>query len=55
VDITKHTLQATFSHKAVPKLDKDAFLLANIVGWEKLDLVPGPTNVYFADTYVGQS
>lgn len=55
VDITKHSLDATFSHKAVPKLDKDAFLLANIVGWEKLDLIPGPTNVYFAETYVGQS
>jgi hypothetical protein len=55
VDITTHNLQASFSHKAVPKLDKDAFLLANIVGWEKLDLVPGPTNVYFAETYVGQS
>lgn len=55
VDITTHQLEASFSHKAVPKLDKDAFLLANIVGWEKLDLVPGPTNVYFAETYVGQS
>lgn len=55
VEITEHHLDATFSHKAVPKLDKDAFLLANIVGWEKLDLVPGPTHVYFADTYVGQS
>jgi hypothetical protein len=55
VDITSHSLDATFSHKAVPKLDKDAFLLANIVGWEKLDLIPGPTNVYFAETYVGQS
>ena len=55
VDITRHSLDATFSHKAVPKLDKDAFLLANIVGWEKLDLIPGPTNVYFAETYVGQS
>lgn len=55
VDITTHLLDATFSHKAVPKLDKDAFLLANIVGWEKLDLIPGPTNVYFAETYVGQS
>lgn len=55
VEITEHELTATFSHKAVPKLDKDAFLLANIVGWEKLDLVPGPAHVYFADTYVGQS
>lgn len=55
VDIAAHQLEATFTHKAVPKLDKDAFLLANIVGWEKLDLVPGPTNVYFGGTYVGQS
>jgi uncharacterized protein (TIGR02231 family) len=55
VEISKHELAATFSHKAVPKLDKDAFLLANIVGWEKLNLIPGPSNVYYADTYVGQS
>ena len=55
VEVTNNELSGTFSHKAVPKLDKDAFLLANIVGWEELDLVPGPTNVYFADTYVGQS
>ena len=55
VEIIKHELEATFSHRAVPKLDKDAFLLASIVGWEKLNLIPGPANVYFSDTYVGQS
>lgn len=55
VEITNYELDATYSHKAVPKLDKDAFLLANIVGWEKLDLVPGPTRVYYADAFVGQS
>lgn len=55
VEIAKHDLAASFSYKAVPKLDKDAFLLGNIVGWEELDLLPGPTNVYFANTYVGQS
>lgn len=55
VEIVKHELNANFSHRAVPKLDKDAFLLASIVGWEKLNLIPGPANVYFSDTYVGQS
>lgn len=55
VEIAKHDLNANFSHRAVPKLDKDAFLLASIVGWEKLNLIPGPANVYFSDTYVGQS
>jgi len=55
VEITTHNLNASFSHKAVPKLDQDAFLLANIVGWESLDLVPGPTQVYFSNAFVGQS
>ncbi len=55
VEIAKHNLAASFSHKAVPKLDNDAFLLASIVGWEKLNLIPGPANVYFSNTYVGQS
>ena len=55
VEITEYDLEANFSHISVPKLDKDAFLLAKIAGWEKLDLVPGPSNVYFAKTYVGES
>jgi uncharacterized protein (TIGR02231 family) len=55
VEISTHELDATFSHKSVPKMDKDAFLLANIVGWEKLNLISGPTNVYYDNTYVGQS
>ena len=55
VEISEHELVASYSHKAVPKLDKDAFLLANVVGWEKLNLISGPTNVYYSGNYVGQS
>jgi len=55
VEITTYNLDAEFSHVSVPKVDKDAFLLAKIAGWERLDLVPGPSNVYFAQTYVGES
>lgn len=55
VEITEYDLTGSFAHVAVPKLDKDAFLLAKIIGWEKLDLVPGPSNVYFNQTYVGES
>lgn len=55
VDIKEITIPATFSHVSVPKLDQGAFLLANIVGWQELDLIPGPTNVYFAGNYVGVS
>ncbi|MBI2279426.1 MAG: DUF4139 domain-containing protein [Bacteroidetes bacterium] len=55
VDVTEYKLPATYQHFSVPKLDRDAFLLARITGWEDLDLVEGPANVYYSGTYVGQS
>ena len=55
LDVTEYKLPATYQHFSVPKLNRDAFLLARITGWEDLDLVEGPANVYYAGTYVGQS
>ncbi|MDG1331029.1 MAG: DUF4139 domain-containing protein [Crocinitomicaceae bacterium] len=55
VDVKEVDLDATFSHITVPKLDRSAFLMANIIGWQDLDLIPGPTNVYFGGVYVGVS
>ncbi|HTL81804.1 MAG TPA: DUF4139 domain-containing protein [Bacteroidia bacterium] len=55
VDVTSYDLNATFQYQAAPKADRDAFLMARITGWEDLDLVEGPANVYFGGTYVGQS
>lgn len=55
VDLKEVDLDATFSHITIPKLDRSAFLMANIVGWQDLDLIPGPTNVFFGGVYVGVS
>jgi uncharacterized protein (TIGR02231 family) len=55
VDVTEYKLPATYQHYSAPKLVRDAFLLARITGWEDLDLVEGPANIYYAGTYVGQS
>lgn len=55
VGVKDLTLNAVFSHIAVPKMDKGAFLLAKVTGWQDLDLIPGPTNVYFGGNYVGIS
>lgn len=55
VDVKDIDLDATFSHVTVPKLDKAAFLLAHIVDWQDLELIPGPTHVYFGGRYVGIS
>lgn len=55
VEISTHELPATYKHFAVTKMDKDVFLTAQITGWEDLNLVAGPANVYYAGTYLGQS
>jgi uncharacterized protein (TIGR02231 family) len=55
VEIKNLNIPATFSHISVPKLDQGAFLIAKIIGWQDLDLIPGPTNVYFGGNYVGVS
>jgi TonB-dependent SusC/RagA subfamily outer membrane receptor len=46
---------AVYKHYAVPKLDKDVYLLAEIPGWEKLNLMPGDANIILEGTYVGKS
>lgn len=55
VEVAEHTLPASYSYVAIPKVDRDAFLMARITGWEALDLVDGPANVYYEDSYVGES
>lgn len=54
VAVTTAELPATYRYYAVPKLDRDAFLQAQITGWEDLNLLPAPTNIFYEGTYVGQ-
>ncbi|MDW7693814.1 mucoidy inhibitor MuiA family protein [Flammeovirgaceae bacterium SG7u.132] len=55
VDMEVYSLSATFQYYCVPKIDKDAFLIANIVDWEKYNLLEGEANLFFEGTYVGKS
>jgi hypothetical protein len=55
VEIKKYDIPASYAYYAIPKLDKDAFLVASISGWEKYNFIPGYVNVYINDTYTGRS
>ncbi len=55
VTIKDEKLDATYKHYAIPKLDKDAFLIAEISNWEDLSLLPGDANIIMDDTYLGKS
>ncbi|HPB02914.1 MAG TPA: DUF4139 domain-containing protein [Bacteroidales bacterium] len=55
VDVNTFDLPAVFEYSAIPKMDRDAFLVARITDWNKLNLVSGHASVFYAGTFVGQS
>lgn len=55
VNIAKNKMKASFQYFCVPKLEKDAFLYAQITGWDKLNLIEGPANIYFQGKFMGES
>lgn len=55
VIIRELSFPATYQYYCVPKLDKDAFLIAKITNWETSDLSEGSANLYFEGTYLGKS
>lgn len=55
VTIGKEELKAKYFLALVPKLDKNAFLVANVTNWDDLNLLPAQANIYYDGTYVGQS
>ena len=53
--LKEYSIPALYKYYSVPKLDKDAYLLAEVADWEKLNLLPGEANIIFEGTYVGKS
>ncbi|SKB47054.1 conserved hypothetical protein [Sphingobacterium nematocida] len=55
VALKEFSQPALFKYYAVPKLDKDAFLMAEITDFQKLNLIPGEANISFENMFVGKS
>lgn len=53
--VQSESLPTTYVYHIVPKLESQAFLLAKITDWQKLDLLPGKANIYFDGTFVGET
>lgn len=53
--LKEYSVGAFYKYYSVPRLDKDAYLLAEVADWEKLNLLPGDANIIFEGTYVGKS
>jgi uncharacterized protein (TIGR02231 family) len=48
-------LPATYKYYAVPRVEKEAFLLAEISDYSKYNLLPGEANIIFEGLYVGKT
>ena len=55
VAMEQYYIPAEYEYYCVPKADKDAFLLANIVDWEQYNLLEGEANIFFENTFVGKT
>ncbi|WP_167016062.1 DUF4139 domain-containing protein [Chitinophaga sp. Cy-1792] len=55
VGIKELEVDAGYQYYAVPKLDKAAFLMANITDWESFNLLDGEASIYYEGTYLGKT
>lgn len=55
VTLKEIKLPATYKHYAVPKLDTEAFLLAEINDYSKYNLLRGEANIIFEGMYIGKT
>jgi len=55
VAFKEYQVPAKYKYYAAPKLSTDAYLLADVIDWEKLNLQAGNANIIFEGTYTGKS
>jgi TonB-dependent SusC/RagA subfamily outer membrane receptor len=55
VVLKEYQLPCTYQYYAAPGVDKDTYLLGQLTGWEKLNLLPGEAGIMVEGTYIGKS
>lgn len=55
IDLKDYSLSPEYKFYAAPKLDQNAFLVADFKDWEKLNILSGLANITYDGTYVGQT
>jgi uncharacterized protein (TIGR02231 family) len=55
ITVEEKEMAAIYQYHAVPKVEPAVFLLAKIIDYGKYNLLPGTANIFFRETYVGQT
>lgn len=52
--IKEAQVQGDYRYVVVPKIEPEAFLQVQLKEWEKLNLLPGKSSIFFENSFVGQ-
>ena len=55
IEVERYSLPAKYEYYAIPKITKEAFLLASISQWEEYNLLAGEANIFFDNSFVGKT
>lgn len=55
IKIKESNLPVDYVYEAIPKLENDVFLSAQVKDWNKLNLLSGNVSVYFKGTFTGET
>jgi uncharacterized protein (TIGR02231 family) len=55
VELKEYRLPCNYQYYAAPRVDREAYLLGQVTGWERLNLLPGEASIMVDGTYIGKS
>jgi len=55
IELQRKEATAEYKYYCAPKLDTETYLLAELLDWEKLELLSGRANLTYDNTYVGDT
>lgn len=55
VVLKEYKVPCSYQYYSAPRVDKEAYLLGGISGWEKLNLLPGEANIIVEGANIGRS
>ncbi len=55
VSMVEYNIPAKYEYSCVPKLSKDAYLMAKITNWEEYNLLDANANIFYEGTFKGKT
>lgn len=55
IDMVTYTIPTKYTYLSIPRIEQQAFLIAELSDWKDLNLINGEANLFFEDTFIGKT